>query len=169
MKLTKLYEISIDQIKRNNVVGFPETKKRQHIVNLTNAKEIKFDAYVPSNTLIVGSVTTSNGHNYKTSIRFNKVDFTDNGIVTFRGTDNEDHSINPLNENSMDVDINCDCMDFRFRFAEFHYQNKSLVGDPPPPYVKKTDRPPINPTKALGGCKHVLALAVKLRQMRIIR
>jgi hypothetical protein len=44
-----------------------------------------------------------------------------------------------------------------------------LEGNPPPPYIKKTNRPPVNPKKSLGGCKHLIALADKLTQLRILR
>lgn len=165
----KLSEITLTQIKQNNIKGFPETKKRQKLIHVTGARDIKFTPYIPSNTLLVKSNTTSNGHKYVTSIEFKDVNFNEDSPVSFMGTDGETHSLDPIREQNINVDVVCDCLDFRFRFADFHYQNKSLIGNPPPTYIKKTDRPPVNPKKALGGCKHVLALADKLRQMRIIR
>jgi hypothetical protein len=162
-------EITLTQIKQNNTTGFPGTRKRQFVVNLTDAKNIKFTPYIPSGTLIISADTTSNGNSYKTSIEFKNVEFDESLPVAIKCADNQVHNIRTLDENRTEVSVNCDCMDFRFRFADFHYQNKSLVGDPPPAYIKKTNRPPVNPKKSLGGCKHVLSLVSKLRQIKVIR
>ena len=164
-----LSEITVRQITQNNYKGFPETKKRQHVVNLVNARDLKFVPYDQTGDLTIESKTLSNGHTYTTNIAFSGVEFVEEGGVSFKAVDNEIHNITPLNARSDDVEVSCDCLDFRFRFADFHYKNNSLLGNPPPPYVKKTDRPPVNPTKALGACKHVLALVDKLTQLRILR
>jgi hypothetical protein len=166
-----LSEITIRQITQNNIKGFPETKKRQHIVNLVNAQQLKFTPYDVSSKLLVESDTQSrSGSHYTTSIMFLDVQFVEDGEgVSFKATDREVHNIIPLNARHNDVEVSCTCLDFRFRFADFHYKNDSLLGNPPPPYVKKTDRPPTNPTKALGACKHVIALTDKLTQLRLLR
>jgi hypothetical protein len=165
-----LTEITMPQIKRNNETGFPSTKKRQHIVNLVNARELKFEPFVPSNTLIVSCITVSNNHQYHTQLEFTKVHYHENGVVAFNGSDGETHNIDKLNLNRDDVNVNCTCLDFRFRFAQQHYQNKSLVGEPPPPYtrVPGSNRPPVNPDNVLGACKHVLAVEQQLKRMRIV-
>jgi hypothetical protein len=164
-----LSEITVRQLTQNNYKGFPETKKRQHIVNLVNARDLKFVPYDQTGDLTIESKTMSNGHNYTTKIAFTDVEYVEEGGVSFKAVDSEIHNITPLNARNNDVEVSCDCLDFRFRFADFHYKNNSLLGNPPPAYIKKTDRPPVNPTKALGACKHVLALVDKLTQLRILR
>jgi|694.fasta_scaffold00062_87 hypothetical protein len=165
-----LNEITVRQITQNNYTGFPTTKKRQHIVNTVNARDIKFTPYSETNNLKVESDTQSSGSDhYDTFIQFDDVQFLEEGGIAFRGTDNQNHHITPLNARHNDIEVNCECLDFRFRFANYHYNNDSLLGNPPPPYIKKTDRPPVNPKKALGSCKHVLALVNKLTQLRILR
>jgi hypothetical protein len=165
-----LSEITIRQITQNTYKGFPDTKKRQHVVNLVNARDLKFIPYDVSSVLKVESDTrSSGGTTYESVIEFKDVEYVEEGGVSFKGVDNEIHNITPLNARFNDVEVSCSCLDFRFRFAEFHYKNNSLNGNPPPPYVKKTDRPPVNPKKALGACKHLIALADKLTQMRLLR
>lgn len=167
-----LNEITIPQIDANNRTGFPDTQKRQHVVGQVNVQQIQFVPYAPSNALAVNAATQSNGHNYRTSMSFDKVTYQeepDQQTVMIHGTDNEDHNIIPISIVQDNVNVDCNCADFRFRFAQQHFKNKSLAGEPPPQYIQKTNRAPVNPQNILGACKHVLALRDKLKVMRVIR
>jgi hypothetical protein len=164
----KLCEITIPKIRDENQRGFPDTKKRQHLAHLVNAANLTLIPYKPSSVLKATAKSVSNGHQYDTEMEFSNVDYSDTGRVLFRGSDNENYRINPISIRSEDVKISCECMDFQFRFANLHNNNDSLLGDPPPPYIKTTDRPPVNPLQVLGACKHILALADKLRNHRIL-
>lgn len=174
MKPLKEYlsEITIPQIDDNNTKGFPDTQKRQHIVNTVNIGNIKFIPFIPSNALQVSCDSHSNGHHYKTSIAFDAVQYqeeADQNTVEIHGTDNAVHNMIPVSMQQDHIKIDCTCADFRFRFAQQHFKNKSLVGNPPPAHIATTDRPPVNPMNVLGACKHVLALVDKIRIMRIVR
>ena len=170
-----LAEIDLKTIQQNNVQGFPQTKARQHIANLVNANNVKFIPYQQSKNLRVVGTMMSHGHQYTSSIMFDDVEFApvinnEPGVVQITGTDGNKYDIHPILENEDNVHVNCNCLDFRFRFAQVHDQGGSLDGKPPPPYQRVTQtRPPANPTSALGACKHIIALANKLRQMRILR
>ena len=174
MKPLKEYlnEITLPQIDANNVRGFPNTQKRQHVVNTVNTQNIQFIPYIPSHALQIIADTQSNGHHYKTSISFDTVEYQEEPTpqsVVIHGTDNEDHNITPISIMMDHVKVDCSCADFRFRFSQQHFKNKSLVGNPPPQYIAKTNRAPVNPFDVLGACKHVLALRDKLRILRVIR
>lgn len=166
-----LNEISIKKIEQENKDGFPNTKKRQHIVNLVNARNITFVPYDQSGDLTVKSSVLSKGHTYNASIEFSNVRYHERGPVSFRGSDNEVYNIDPIRIWTNDVKLSCECLDFRFRFANLHNNNDSLLGDPPPPYMKVpgSNRPPVNPFNALGACKHLLAVSNRLYNMRVIR
>lgn len=165
-----LTEITMPTIKQNNVTGFPNTKKRQNVSHLVNVLHLKFEPYVPSNKLIVIAKTVSNGHQYESAIEFDNVNYRDDGPAKFKGTDNEEHRLDRLTLNSVDVNINCTCADFKYRFAQQHFQNKSLVGEPPEQYVKVpgSNRPPVNPDNVLGACKHILALENTLKRQGVV-
>lgn len=165
-----LMEITVPQIKQNNTTGFPNTKKRQNVAHLVNIRHLKFEPYEPSGKLIIQAEAHSNGNIYTPQIEFNDVNYNENGDTKFNGTDGEEHIIDRIQLSRVDVGINCTCSDFKFRFAHQHYQNKSLVGEPPEQYVKVpgSNRPPVNPDNVLGACKHILALEQNLKQMRII-
>lgn len=166
-----LTEITIKNVEQNNKDGFPYTKKRQHIVNTVNARHLTFVPYTDSGVLEVKSQTLSNGHTYNTAIEFSDVNYSERGPISFRASDNEIHNVYPIRIWTNNVKLSCDCLDFRFRFADLHNKNDSLLGDPPPPYIKVpgSNRPPVNPFNALGACKHLLAVSNKLYNMRIIR
>lgn len=67
-------------------------------------------------------------------------------------------------ENASDVKVRCTCEDFRWRFAAYNYSDNSLQGDPPDAYVKKTNRPPVNPNNTPGVCKHLIKLKEELEK-----
>jgi hypothetical protein len=165
-----LTEITMPTIKQNNISGFPNTKKRQNVSHLVNVLRTKFEPYVPSEKLIVVADTVSNNHQYQTAIEFDNVNYQENGLASFKGTDGEEHKIDRLTMNSVDVNVNCTCADFKYRFAHQHYQNKSLVGEPPEQYVKVpgSNRPPVNPDNVLGACKHILALEKQLKRLGLV-
>jgi hypothetical protein len=172
---TLVNEIDLRTIQQNNVRGFPATKARQNLVATVNANSITFTPFEESKAVQVKAQVVSHGHRYLTSIRFNDVGFepvinNEPGVVEFEGTDGVLHHMHPVLQVGDDVEVSCTCMDFRFRFSNQHFQNKSLDGNPPPPYIRKTkNRPPVNPDDVIGACKHLLATAVKLRQMGILR
>ena len=174
MKPLKEYlnEITLPQIDANNIRGFPDTQKRQKIANTVNIRNIKFIPFAPSNALQVNCDSQSNGHNYKTFISFDGVEYQHepaNNTIAVQGTDNETHNIVPISIAQDHVKLDCTCADYRFRFAQQHFKNQSAVNTPPPAHVPTTDRPPVNPLNVLGACKHIIALENKLRIMRIIR
>jgi hypothetical protein len=59
-------------------------------------------------------------------------------------------------------------MDFYWRFATWNNRDDALIGNPPPRYRKKTDRPPVNPQKVSGACKHIMKLIVILKNDGVI-
>jgi hypothetical protein len=166
--LELINEITIQRIKHNNVIGFPDTKKRHKISHTVNVRNTQMVPYTNSDTLIVHANCKTADGEYETSVEFNNVDY--DGDNEFRATDGELYTINRIKINVDDCKCNCDCDDFRYRFADLHNQNDSLTGDPPPPYVHKhSGRPPVNPLKVLGACKHLEALFDYLRNARIIQ
>jgi hypothetical protein len=69
----------------------------------------------------------------------------------------------PVEEGKTKVKVRCDCSDFRWRFAYYNAKHGALYGVAPPPYVKKSDRPPVNPRELPGMCKHLMAAFNKMR------
>ena len=51
--------------------------------------------------------------------------------------------------------VRCSCADFEYRLAPWNFKHKALFGSRPKKYVKKTNRPPVNPGQYPGICKHI--------------
>lgn len=171
--IQQLEEASTEQQLRQNVVSaFPDTKKRHNATGEVAVQNIQYIPYVGTKMLHVRSSATSNGHLYQQSIQFNGVMFeggdTDANI-TVPTADGGEQSLQPMNLAEHNVKVRCSCLDFYYRFANYNSQDKSLIGKAPPVYVKKTNRPPVNPTRVPGMCKHLLRLVEELQKAGVVR
>lgn len=170
--LQQLYEMSsVPDLEDNIEQGFPHTKKRQHATNEVTVSNVQYMPYLGMKMLHVKSISSSNGHQYQQALQFLRVDFDDQkqpDNATFQASDGADYHIKPLQLSGHNVKVRCNCLDFYYRFANYNSQDKSLVGRPPPPYQRKTNRPPVNPDQVPGMCKHLLKLVDNLTQAGLI-
>lgn len=167
-----LLEITLNKLQKSTVDAFPTTKKRQNAVGTVKVATMTYIPYEKSNSLKVESDVTSETSRYKCSMLFSDVFYESektSELVTFRGVDGRDFNIHQIDPNVVDVKVNCTCMDFRYRFAQTNYQNDGLDGNPPPAYVKKTDREPVNPSNSPGMCKHLLRMYEQLQINNLIK
>jgi hypothetical protein len=154
---------------RTNSIMGPERKQKSNVVKLDNLM------YIPmagSGNLKIGSNTTSNnGHDYWSTLLFDNVTYLDeedaNGFK-FTGKDNSEYYIERLPRNA-NVKVNCSCLDFHYRFAVWDNKFKALDGNPPAPYVKKGNRPPVNPMHSPGLCKHLIKLVNDLKTQNFFK
>lgn len=145
--------------------GFPATKARQNLSNTVTVQTAKYTPYPSNSTLQVDLNTiTSSGSQYQQRIILPDVVFE--GTTKIPGT--EDKTMTPARLTSVYVQVNCTCLDFYWRFATWNAGDESLAGNPPPPYKKKTRRPPVNPRKVPGVCKHLIACFNYLKRNKIV-
>jgi hypothetical protein len=136
--------------------------------------QVQRTIFIPSlnnETLEVRATTNSKQQRYRTALLFDDVEFVDDpepgerpdpNTVTIMGSDGSKYYLNKLLLNNIDVKVKCSCPDFYWRFATWNSGDESLIGKPPPPYIKKTNRPPVNPGRVPGVCKHIIKLADQL-------
>jgi hypothetical protein len=171
-RLKDIYEDTVNDLEQGTIAGFPNTKKRQNVTGTVAVNNIKFIPYEQSNTLQIQADVTSAGHRYQTAMSFTDVQYEQadsNDVISFHGTDSKEHYIYAVSAILNNAQVRCTCLDFYFRFANQDYQSDSLLGSPPPPYRRKTTtRPPANPTDTIGMCKHLIKMADKLKDMRIL-
>ena len=163
-------------LERKTIGAFPRTRKRQHVVHPAQIIRTEFTPYIGTRNLLVHGQARSSTYNnvvYKPMLFFNEIQYEEensNENATFKGTDNKDYHIQPIDLSDNVVRVRCDCLDFYFRFAPWDFSNDALFGPKPKPYVRKTNtRPPVNPTKSPGICKHVMKLALTLREARLLK
>ena len=169
--MTTLLEITLNKLSKSTGDAFPDTKKRQHSTGSVNVNHVKFIPYQKSNTLTVESKVTSGTSTYDCSMTFDDVFYeeTDSSQVkTFQGVDDNEYHIHQLDASVNDVKVKCSCMDFLYRFAQSNYSVGGLEGNPPPTYVKKTDRPPVNPKSMPGLCKHLIKFEEHLKLIDLL-
>ena len=159
---------SFGQLTSNTNVFFGNDRKQKAAqVQLSKVQYIQAEDGI----LIVKAETRSSDKTYDTTIQFSKVRFVKPGTqhsVPLE-TNGTEVSIMPLKNLGNQVEVHCNCMDFYWRFAMYNSKNQSLLGDAPAPYVKKTDRVPLNPEQVPGACKHLNKLADQLRLQRILK
>lgn len=167
-----LLELSYNDLKtRTNSIMGPERNQRSSKVQLDNMTFIPMAA---NRKLKIGSNTTSNnGHDYWTTIVFDNINYVDDEMnpqtdYQFKATDNNEYIIERVPRNTQ-CKVSCSCLDFYYRFAVWDDQHKALDGNPPPPYVKTSNRPPVNPFKTPGLCKHIIAMVDKLDHENFFR
>jgi len=128
--------------------------------------------YRNTGQLEVTATTVSGGKNYETTVMFEDVVYEDSDQsdnVSFTGSDGDEHHIIPIDLSKSNVKVACECLDFYWRFAPFNSKDGSLHGQPPSPYAKKTDRPPVNKNKTPGVCKHLMKTITELKQEGVVQ
>lgn len=172
--LQQLEERTASDLERNTMNFVPPASPdaRQHIVNTVQVQKVEFAPQRQTNALTVRVICNSNGHKYEPSIQFDNIiyddaDHSDN--TTFKAIDNREYHIVPIELAKHNCKVRCNCLDFYYRFAPQNNADQSLLGNPPPPYAKKTNRPFVNPQRVPGVCKHLLRAIQALRTVNVVR
>lgn len=156
---------------QTNIINDMPTKKRQYATDTVKIVQLSLIPFLGTKNLLVKAVANNDGRKYDPQIIFNNVIFEEEDTptnITFVASDNKKYHIQKISLTNNTVRVRCNCLDFYYRFAPFNAKDKSLVGTPPRPYQKKTDRPPVNPKQVPGVCKHLLKLFSALREAGIV-
>lgn len=165
VRLQTLLEMNYDELFANTLSAFPNTNKRQHLLGEVRVEQIAYTVAQPSNAITVRSKTNGNETNtHEQAIMMSGVQFSPEGVEI---PGNQQRMI-PLSAAVEDLKVRCTCSDFYWRFATWDAAQKALIGNPPPPYVKKTDRPPVNPDQSPGICKHIMAVVERIKRDGLI-
>lgn len=172
-QITSLMERTYADLEQKTRAFVPPSKKRQHAVQPVQVSKVEFVPARPSQVLTVKVLVTSGPNKYQTSVMFQDVIYEDGDQAdnaSFTAADGEEYHIVPIDLTKSNVKVHCNCLDFYYRFAPSNNKDKSLLGNPPPPYQRKTaTRPPVNPTQVPGVCKHLIKTITSLRQVGITR
>jgi len=161
-----LSEQSLTQLTTSTISGFLRTKKRQKSTNKVRITSRSF-ARIDTDKLLATAQCDGETDDYVTKIEFDGVEFVDvadpDGIKI-----SGDLSVNQLDKDVTDVRVSCTCLDFHWTFAWYNSAEGTLIGDPPPPYTPSGNRPPRNPSKVPGLCKHLLKFSEVLKSEGLI-
>lgn len=165
-------EATYSELERNTLRFVPPSERRQFVMNSVQIQNMEFTAFSDSNALEVEALANNQGRRYNPSMLFSSVEFQDEDTpqnISFQSSSGETYHIMPIMLQQNNVKVNCTCLDFRWRFAMYNDQTNTLNGNAPPLYQKTTDRPPNNRLGIPGLCKHLLKLAVELKNSNIVR
>jgi hypothetical protein len=170
MKSKLLLEIAYDKLLQNVMNNFDNGRdNRSSDVRITNTL---FMPYLQEDQLEAeGESQTSNGK-YTSRVIFDNVIFKDEptpDTTSVVAVDGEEYTFNRIDRNGSNVKVSCTCLDFHYRFAAFNHRDKALADKPPEPYVKKTNRKPVNPAKVSGVCKHIIRMVEELDKDSIFK
>lgn len=165
-----IVELSLSNLKNNVNRNFGrERETRSNRIKVTNYEAIPS---VSNKELLLKARIVGEENNYQVSVRFTNVGFSSSlapGFVEIVGMDGVKYFVRQTTLAQTMVKVKCNCLDFYWRFATWNHGRKSLEGDPPPPYVKLTDRPPVNPNKVPGACKHIMKFMAFIKNEGIAR
>lgn len=164
---------TLDQLSQNVDRFVPKTRRRQYATDTVQIAQMQYIPAPASFSLKITGLARNfwSGKKYDTVIVFNDVDYekeNTNRNITFTAVDGEEYHVLPINLRRHTVRVACNCLDFYWRFALWNFANGSLEGEKPKPYVKKTNRPPVNPEHKPGICKHLIKTVQVLRQARLV-
>lgn len=187
MHIRVLLERSFSSLSTSTRSSFGNSRERD--ANTVQVRNLQYTPSIQQGVLRVTSETfssvTGDGP-YQTVMELTGLQFIDestynaimsgednssnrNDVYAFTATDGSNYYILYTSGSSTDAKVNCTCKDFRWRFAYYNAGDGSLAGEPPEPYVSKTNRPPVNPDKSPGLCKHLLKLKKELEREEIFR
>lgn len=160
-------------LERRTLAFQPPSEERQHAVNLVKVTKVELVPARNSQTLIAKITVTGEQGRYVPTLEFDNVMFEDadqSDNTSFTAVDGEEYHIIPIQLEKNTVKVNCNCLDFYYRFAPYNNKQDALYGNPPPPYRRRTlTHPPANIQQTPGLCKHLLKAAITLRDVRIVR
>lgn len=168
-----MLEMTLYQLDRSTVNTFgPEREVRANRVQIEKVAFTPAQGRLGTELNVTANIRGTTGNRYVSTIVFQKVKTEEADgptNVTVKATTGNDVHLQNVSLNSSNVQVRCTCLDFYFRFALWNLKHKSLHGDPPDPYVKTTDRPPVNPQQKPGVCKHLYKLIQNLKGQGIMK
>lgn len=159
---------TLDQNTRNKM---PPTSRREHISNKQVVQSLTLVPAQPSKVLKIEASVKGETNIYNVVIQFDNVVFEKIETpknVEVKGVDNKQYFIKPIQLSTNNAKVFCSCLDFKWRFSLWNLRNNSLYGQPPQSYKNKSERPPVNPLRVPGVCKHLIKTVETLQESGLI-
>lgn len=168
-----LGEATYRDLERQTLQFVPPTKFRQYATAPIHIVKMELVPARDSGNLEVRGTanSTTSGNHYTPVLLFSNVIYDDadqNDNITFKGSDNQEYHIEPISLARNNLKVGCNCLDFRWRFSVWNARDDALHGNPPGPYQKRTNRPPVNPRRVSGLCKHLIKTVASLQDSGMV-
>lgn len=175
----------VNNLTQNTNNFLPVSTKRQNATDPISITQMEILPYVGTKTLNIDAIAHSPNTkpaqyrkpgdkaftDYNTKVIFNQVTYepesTDTNI-SFVAKDGNEYHMQPIELNTNTVRVNCNCLDFYWRFKSYNAKDQSLAGRAPPPYKPVSNRGPSNIKRVPGLCKHLLQTIEALKQSGMV-
>lgn len=161
----------LNALHQNTVTGF-DTEKRHNVVGEVGDPKMTVTPNPQMKELLVSAKVPSSDQktSYNTSILFKNVNFmpmppggqmTIGSYLITNPRNGQKYYLDQLSTHGHDVQVNCNCADFRKTFSKLNAQHGALLGDPDGGTVR-------NPNSVPGMCKHLMRVVQKLMDRGIL-
>lgn len=171
--MSYLNESSYLDLYQSTVNAFPHTRKRQHVVDSIQIQEVNFTPYLGVKTLFVkaAALNEENGNIYKAMMLFKNVDYhprKEREELVELAVNGKAYFFERLERDVNDILVRCNCPDFKWRFAHFDYEDRSLYGRNRRKYEAVMAPGSANPNQMPGMCKHLIKLSTAIQDIGIL-
>lgn len=163
-------ESSLSDLYQSAVEAFPHTTKRQYAVDPVEVKSISWLPYLGMRTLLCRALIESNGREYNSLVLFRGVNFFPNRhpeLIEITDQDGQHHFVERMFNDINNVNVRCNCPDFRWRFRYYDHLDHSLYGNKGARYQSQGG-PPANPKELPGMCKHLMKVMQNLNDAGLL-
>lgn len=157
-------ESSVNDLYHSAVDAFPNTTKRQHVVDFVKIVDLSWTPFVGMRTLFIRGTAVNEGCTYKTMALFKNVIYGSG--IPIKASDGR-YFIEQLSSENNDVLVRCSCLDFAYRFNYYNFLDHSLWGRKRKKYEGQ-DLWKANPQEKEGICKHLMKMMLALKDSGII-
>ena len=164
-------ESSLHDLYVGAVEAFPGTSRRQHSTHTVRVERLEWVPFRGLGTLFVKGLCLNEGRKNECVIVFKKVSYREEeggGAIPLATSAGATVHVMPLLMKESHVLVRCSCADFRWRFAHWDREDRSLFGRAPRKYEALIRPGSSNPEKRAGLCKHLMKMAKILGESGVI-
>lgn len=159
--MNPIFESSFEELYANAIKAFPNTTKRQHVVQPLVVENLRWTPFLGMKTLFIKGHIRNEDRHYDAIILFKNIDYNKKEIK-ITASDGLIYNFGKLSLENNDVLLRCNCNDFKWRFNFYDHIDKSLYGNKRKKY-ENLGGAPANPMKLPGMCKHIMKTAQALK------
>lgn len=165
-------ETSLNELYKNTINAFPNTKKRQNATDSIVFEHLDWVPFLGVKTLFVKGLAKNNGKKHESIILFKNIKYKESEAkktVPLTASNGKKYFLEQISYDSNDVLVRCSCKDFYWRFTHFNKMDKSLFGRDRKKYEAIYNKGISNPDESAGLCKHLIKLAKVLKEANLLR
>jgi len=171
----KSKRVTLNTMYRHAEKLFGRPHKQDRKINILDVKPFFGTRWIQFDARSTGEGTNKKNQMYDLTMVFYDVDFQDERdaahpqVINLVSKSGPNEVIvkwaAPCDANTTPTSVFCSCADFRFRWEWYLKKVGSLAsGRKARPYTRKTDtRPPANPNRSPGFCKHLYQLTLLIK------